>query len=248
MNGKIKGMFSFFQKKNYLIDLLEGFTDFHNHILPGIDDGAKDVNESIELIEEFSKIGVKSFVCTPHVMGEYYPNTPQTITKALKEVQEKSSEKIRASGEYMMDQHFSEIIESNEILPIIRNNVLVEMSYFQAPINLNEILFKLQNHSYLPVLAHPERYVYYHSPSLEKFNDLKERGCLFQLNMLSLIGHYGSNIQNIAFKLLENDMIDFISSDTHRKDHIQKIKTITIKKKHLPIIEGIVEKSKDLFL
>lgn len=248
MNGKISGMFSFFQKKNYLVDLLEDFTDFHNHILPGIDDGAKDEKESIELIEEFLKIGVKNFVCTPHVMGEYYPNTPETIKDALKKVDETLSFSIKASGEYMMDQYFSEIIEKKEILPITKNKVLVEMSYFQAPINLNEILFKLQNHSYSPILAHPERYAYFHASSLEKYEDMKERGCSFQLNMLSLIGHYGSSIKNISFKLLEEGMIDFISSDAHKKEHIEKIKTISLKKKHLPVIEGVIENSKDLFM
>ncbi|AVR46879.1 histidinol phosphatase [Christiangramia fulva] len=241
-------MFSFFQKKRYLVDLLGGFTDFHNHILPGIDDGAKDVEESIELIEEFSKIGVENFVCTPHVMGEYYPNTPESIKKALDNLKSNTSVKLSASGEYMMDQQFSEIIEKGEILPIVETKVLVEMSYFQAPINLNEILFKLQNHSYSPILAHPERYVYFHSSSMEKYKDFKTRGCAFQLNMLSLIGHYGTNIQHKAFKLLEAGMIDFISSDAHRLEHIEKIKTISIKKKHLPILEGVIENSKNLFL
>ncbi len=247
MNAKIYRMFSFFQKKTYLSELLEGFTDFHNHILPGIDDGAQNVEDSLDLIKAFSNIGINKFICTPHVMGEYYPNTPETIKEALAKLKSESSATINASGEYMMDQHFSEIIENDEILPIVKKSVLVEMSYFQAPINVNEILFKLQNHSYSPILAHPERYAYFHSSSMEKYQEMKERGCSFQLNMLSLIGHYGRNMQNAAFQLLEKGMIDFISSDAHRVDHIEKIKTITIKKKHLPILEAVVEKSKSLF-
>lgn len=239
-------MFSFFQKKTYLPDLLEGFTDFHNHILPGIDDGAQDESESLNLIEAFKSIGIQKFVCTPHVMGEYYPNSPQTINEALNRLNENPAI-IRASAEYMMDQHFTEIIENKKILPLVEKNVLVEMSYFQAPINLNEILFKLQNNSYTPILAHPERYAYFHSPSLEKYTDMKERGCSFQLNMLSLMGHYGTRIQNTAFQLLEKGMIDFISSDAHRVEHVEKIKAIKIKKKHLPSIEGVIDKSKNLF-
>jgi protein-tyrosine phosphatase len=106
--------------------------------------------------------------------------------------------------------------------------VLVEMSYFQAPINLNEILFKLRTKGYKPVLAHPERYSFFHTKDLSKYQDLKNRGCLFQLNLLSLTPHYGQHVQKFAYKLLQNNMIDFIGSDTHRDQHVQKISSIQI--------------------
>ena len=241
-------MFSIFQKKAYLADLLEGFPDFHNHILPGIDDGAQTLEDSLDLIKAFESIGITNFVATPHVIGEYYPNTPQTIHSALENVQEVTTAniKIKAAAEYMMDQHFVEIIENSDILTIVGKNVLVEMSYFQPPLNLNEILFKLQNHSFLPILAHPERYAYLHSRQLEKYKDLKSRGCQFQLNMLSLSGHYGDSIQKTAFQLIENGMIDFISSDVHRLDHIDKIKKIKIAKKHFNQLEQLIENNKNL--
>lgn len=249
MNGKIEQMFSIFQKKTYLTDLLEGFTDFHNHILPGIDDGAQIIQESLQLISKFKEFGVKDFVATPHVMGDYYPNTPSTIGNALKLLKENLDEEVNisASAEYMMDQHFLEIIDNKNIIPIVDNKVLVEMSYFQAPINLNEILFKLQNNSFLPILAHPERYAFYHGPDLVKYEDLKSRGCYFQLNMLSLSGHYGINIQKTAFNLIENNMIDFISSDAHKESHLEKIQKITLKRKHLKLVENAVANSKALF-
>ena len=76
-------MFSFFSKKHFLIDHLEGFIDIHNHILPGIDDGAKTVEDSIELIKGFNEFGVKDFICTPHIMENYYPNNPSTIQSSL---------------------------------------------------------------------------------------------------------------------------------------------------------------------
>ncbi len=249
MRTKIEPMFSIFQKKIYLIDLLEGITDFHNHILPGIDDGAKTAEESHELIKAFSDIGIKNFVATPHVIGEYYPNTPETITQAYRKVADNldSHTTLNYSAEYMMDQNFLDIIKKKEILSIVENKVLVEMSYFQPPLNLNEILFKLQNNSYSPILAHPERYAFYHSKDLKKYNELKSRGCAFQLNMLSLSGHYGIGIQKTAFQLIENNMIDFISSDAHKLDHIQKIKEIRISKKHLPLIQKIIKRNKELF-
>ncbi|MCH4823823.1 histidinol phosphatase [Gramella lutea] len=243
-------MFSIFRKNIYLVDLIDGITDFHNHVLPGIDDGAKDIDESVSLINGFKEIGVKNIIATPHVIGEYYPNTPETISKAYKLlVSEIESEiLIGYSAEYMLDQHFLGILEKDEVITIRDKKILVEMSYFQPPLNLNEILFKIQNHSFSPILAHPERYAFYHSKDLAKYKDLKGRGCQFQLNMLSLSGHYGNGIQKIAFKLLEGNFIDFICSDAHRIDHIDKIKNIKVPEKFQSAIESSVENNKQLFI
>ncbi|MFV8224356.1 tyrosine-protein phosphatase [Christiangramia aquimixticola] len=225
-------MFSIFKKKSFLIDHIEGVTDFHNHILPGIDDGAKNVKESLELIREFNRLGIYNLIATPHVIGEYYPNTPESIQNAYNQIQEKEKIKnLGYSAEYMMDQHFIEIIEKNQIIPLVEKKVLVEMSYFQPPLNLNEILFKLQNNTFQPILAHPERYTYLHSKDLEKFRDLKTRGCKFQLNMLSLTPHYGIGIQKMAYKLIEYNLIDYICSDVHKISHLEKIREIKFPKK-----------------
>ena len=242
-------MLSIFQKKYFLVDLLEGFTDFHNHLLPGIDDGANSAEDSIAMIKKFNEFGVTNFVASPHVMGEFYPNTPDTILPALDKVKKNlpHGNSIKAAGEYMMDQYLIDQLEKNNVLNVIENYVLVEMSYFQAPINLAEILFKIQNNNLKPILAHPERYAFYHDNSFEKYKDLKTRGCEFQLNMLSLTPHYGTGIQKKAFQLLEKGMIDFISSDAHRIDHLEKIENIKLKKKQLNLLEPIIEKSKALF-
>ena len=242
-------MLSIFRKSTYLVDLLEGITDFHNHILPGIDDGAKTVEESLRLIQEFENIGIHNFVATPHIIGEYYPNSQQTISEAYESLKPNlpGSVKLSYAAEYMMDQHFIDIIENKEVLTVTKNKVLVEMSYFQPPINLNEILFKLQNHSFSPILAHPERYAYWHSKDLQKYKDITSRGCDLQLNMLSLSGHYGMGIQKTAYSLLESNMIEYISSDVHRIDHIEKIKKIKLSQKHVPLINGIIDNTKRLF-
>ena len=242
-------MLSIFQKKYFLVDLLEGFTDFHNHLLPGIDDGANSAEDSIAMIKKFNEFGVTNFVASPHVMGEFYPNTPETILPALEKVKKilPNGNSINAAGEYMMDQYLIDQLEKNIVLNVTENYVLVEMSYFQAPINLAEILFKIQNNNLKPILAHPERYAFYHDNSFEKYKDLKARGCDFQLNMLSLTPHYGTGIQKKAFQLLENGMIDFISSDAHRMEHLEKIGNIKFKKKQLNLLEPIIEKSKALF-
>ncbi|WP_029032993.1 tyrosine-protein phosphatase [Salinimicrobium terrae] len=246
-------MFSFFSKKYFLKDQLEDFIDIHNHILPGIDDGAANLQASIELIEGFNRLGINKFIATPHIMNDYYPNSPESIGNALRilreelNVQRKKNIQIKAAAEYMMDQAFLELMMKEDLLTLTDNKVLVEMSYFQAPINLNEILFQLQTRRYLPVLAHPERYAFFHSKSLNKYKALKNRGCSFQLNILSLVGHYGKNIQEIALRLLEEEMIDFLGTDTHQMRHLEKLSSIKISKKQLQLILPVIDKTKESF-
>lgn len=246
-------MFSFFQKKHFLKDHLEDFVDIHNHILPGIDDGATDVEESIDLINGFQQLGINHFIATPHVMNDYYPNTPARIEKArlalTTELERRGMKEItiKAAAEYMMDQAFLELIEKEKLLTLKDNMVLVEMSYFQPPINLNEILFKLQTAQYKPVLAHPERYAFFHSRSLNKYSELKSRGCLFQLNALSLVGHYGKNMQEIAFRLLEEEMIDFLGTDTHQMRHLEKLSAAQLTKKQQELVLPVIQLTKDTF-
>lgn len=247
-------MLSIFQKKEYLIDYLKDITDIHNHILPGIDDGAANIEDSLNLLLKFKEMGIHSFIATPHIMNDYYPNTPLTIHAALEKLQDKIAQTtelknviIRAAAEYMMDQSFMELLESEKLMTLKDNFVLVEMSYFQAPINLNEILFQLQTKGYKPVLAHPERYAFYHTKDLRKYEELKDRGCLLQLNTLSLTPHYGSNMQQTAFRLLETGMIDFIGSDTHRVQHLEKLIGITLNKKISGPVKKVIAKTKEYF-
>ena len=236
-------MFSIFKRSIYLKDLIGGITDFHNHILPGLDDGASNLEDSMNMLDGFKNLGIKNIIATPHVIGEYYPNTPESIENAFNELNEKTKiDYVRSfSAEYMMDQHFIKILEEQKVIPLFDKSVLVEMSYFQPPINLNEILFKLQNNSYSPILAHPERYGYLHHKDLSKYKDLKTRGCRFQLNMLSLSDHYGIGIQKTAYKLLEEDVIDFISSDAHKIEHLEKISNIKISKKYSEKLKSVIE-------
>lgn len=248
-------MLSIFKKKELLRDLLEGFVDIHNHILPGIDDGAPDLEASINLIRRLKHIGISNFICTPHIMNDYYPNTPEIITNSLKKLQsalthtsDLKNVKVRAGAEYMMDQNFMEILDSENILTLKDNYILVEMSYFQAPINLKEILFQLQTRGFKPVLAHPERYAYYHAKDLSKFEDLKNRGCLFQLNALSLSNHYGPGIKRTAMQLVENGMIDFIGTDAHRDQHIDKLESIKLNPKINAQIKKVIAYTKETFI
>lgn len=246
-------MFSFLQKKVFLKDQLKNMVDIHNHILPGIDDGAATVEDSISLIKRFSEMGVTEFIATPHIMNDYYPNTPETINAALQKVKQALPEaglehtKIRAAAEYMLDQSFLDLIEEGNLLTLTENYVLVEMSYFQAPINLSEILFQLQTKNYKPILAHPERYAFYHSKNLDKYSALKDRGCKFQLNMLSITGHYGKSIQETALQLLDKGMIDFVGTDTHQMRHLDKLAETRIQERTMDQLIPIIKKTTEAF-
>jgi protein-tyrosine phosphatase len=227
----------FFNKKNIpLTDFFKNdFVDIHSHLLPGIDDGAKDLNASIDLIEKMSSYGIKSFITTPHILGDVYPNTPEIIKSKLQTVKNELLKRnitdiaIDAAAEYMMDEQFSEMIEKDEkLLTLKDNHVLVEMSYFNAPINLYEVLFQLQLKGYKPVLAHPERYNYYHT-DFKSYHKLKQAGCLFQLNLLSLTDYYGKGVQKTAEKILKENLYDFVGTDTHHQRHLEMLLKIGTK-------------------
>ncbi len=239
-------MFSFFQKKVFLADYLHGLVDIHNHILPGIDDGAKTVDESIGLINGFKNLGVTNFICTPHIMHNYYPNTPETIKSSYDKLQAELdkqnmvSASLDFSAEHMIDDNFESILENGEIMPLKNDYLLVEMSYLQASFNFENAIEEIARHSYYPILAHPERYIYYHK-KYDVYGHLKSRGIQFQLNFLSLSGYYGSEIQKIALKLLNDGFIDFCSSDVHNQKHLNAIKEIKVSSKTLKRILPIVE-------
>ncbi len=239
-------MVRFFSKKIFLVDLLEGFVDIHNHILPGIDDGAKTVDDSIEILKGFSEFGVHNFIATPHIMHNYYDNTPATIAKSLNQLRTALSKNklntisVDASAEHMIDDNFEAILANKSIMPLRKDHLLIEMSYLQRPINFDEAIVSIAHNRYFPVLAHPERYNFLHARN-QKYGEFKKQGILFQLNMLSLGEFYGKDVQKMAFRLLDEDMIDFLGSDVHNISQLNALKQITIPKKKKPIIEAIIE-------
>jgi protein-tyrosine phosphatase len=228
----------FFNKKNISLTnfFKNDFVDMHSHVLPGIDDGAKDLDASIALIEKMSSYGIKNLITTPHILGDVYPNTSAIIKSKLQAVKDELLARnitditINAAAEYMMDTQFSEMIKKNEELLTLKDNlVLVEMSYFSAPINLYDLLFQLQLKGYKPVLAHPERYSFYHI-DFKSYYKLKQAGCLFQLNLLSLTAHYGKGVQKTAEKILKENLYDFVGTDTHHQSHLELLSKIGTKK------------------
>lgn len=229
-------MFHFFkQKKPFLRDLIpDNFVDIHSHLLPGIDDGATTIEDTMLLIKGMEKLGVKKFITTPHVMGEVWKNTTVDIKKKLQSTNDelktqKNNSRIKVAAEYMIDEEFRQLFKKEPLLTLKENYVLVEMSYINPSFQLYEILFELQSAGYQPILAHPERYKFYHH-SIEEYKKLKNIGCLFQLNMLSTTGYYGEHIAKISNLLLKEGLIDFIGSDVHHARHLESLnKKIVLK-------------------
>ena len=241
-------MFNFFSKKHFLIDHLEGFIDVHNHLLPGIDDGAKTVEDSIELIKGFNEFGVTDFICTPHIMENYYPNTPLSISSSLSLLKNAlimnnlEHVNVDIAAEHMVDSGFEKLLYEKNIMPLAKSYLLIEMSYLQASINFDEALNKVKDFGYSPILAHPERYVYFHN-KLSSLNKIKNKGVFFQLNMLSLSNYYGKDVNKIASILIKENLIDFLASDTHSINHINQLKTITVNTSLLDLLFPIITKT-----
>lgn len=225
-------MFFFKKKKEISLDLAWLGTDMHSHLIPGIDDGAKDIATSIQLIKGLENLGYKKLITTPHVLWEIYANTPDIITQGLGELKaavdkEGLNIELHAAAEYFMDDHFEEELKKKTpLLSISKNMVLVEFSMLTAPFDVQKILFEMQMQGYQPVLAHPERYTYL-SRSKNTYEDLKYAGCIFQLNLLSLTGYYGRSVQDLAEFLLKNDYYELAGTDLHHAQHLSALQKLS---------------------
>ncbi len=212
---------NFLKSKPTLKELIPiGFVDIHSHILPGIDDGAKNVNQSILLMNEMKKLGFSKMIGTPHTYPGLYNNTSKTIKNSFDKLIKKldKSFQLNFASEYMIDQSLITKAENKDLLCLKNNLVLIETSFNYIPLNLFEVIFNLQTNGYLPVIAHPERYSYMYGNRY--FYKLADRGCKFQLNLLSVVGYYGKECAKITDFLLKNNLIDFAGSDIHNSGQI----------------------------
>lgn len=230
-------LLNIFKKKTLPFQELfpDGFYDIHSHLLPGIDDGAKSLEDSIELIQLFRNVGVKNLTTTPHILGEVWPNTPTIINEKLDLVRKEliknniTDINLNSAAEYMLDDIFMELLKEKKLLTIKDEFILVEFSYINHPENVFDIIFEIQTQGYKPILAHPERYNYFHN-NRDMYLKLKQIGCYFQLNLLSLTDYYGTYVQKVAVHLLENNLIDFLGTDIHHKKHFSLLNKIGTKK------------------
>jgi len=214
------------QKKEITFDYSSVMVDMHSHVLPGIDDGAKDPQESIALIRKMMALGIKKIIATPHIMADYYKNTAETINGAL-EILRIELEKenidivIEAAAEHYFDETFEARVNRRDLMVIGNNYVLFEFSFINQPPNVVPVVQKLRDMGYKPILAHPERYPYM---DVEQFRVLRNWGVALQLNTISLTGYYGKEAKKLAENLIDAQLVDFISSDMHHLRHAEALK------------------------
>lgn len=202
--------------------------DIHSHVLPGIDDGVESIEESIEMISKMESLGYTHLVATPHVMWDCYRNTPEIIRGKLAEVRHACQAagltiQVDAAAEYFLDEHFQQMLANGEeLLTLPGNRLLVELPYSTQLLNTAETLFSIVQKGFSPILAHPERYTYFHAdPTIYK--KLTDQGCELQVNILSLTNYYGEHISKVAEWLLKNNLITFLGTDAHKIQHLEMI-------------------------
>lgn len=210
------------------VDLSILKVDVHSHFIPGIDDGAATIEDSIELIAAMKYLGYQKVITTPHIMSDYYRNTPEIILSGLENVRKALKDNgidmvIEAAAEYNVDADFPSKIENKELLTFGGNYVLFELPFMQEPQILGDVIWKMQTNGYKPILAHVERYPFWHN-DWEKIVGIRDRGVLLQLNIGSLTGSYGPEVRAIAEKLIDHNMIDLVGSDCHHTNHVKMIK------------------------
>ena len=225
-------MFNIFKKKKSPVTSAGIFpftTDIHSHILPGIDDGSPDIATSLQLVKGLYDLGIRKCIATPHIIGDLYRNTPETIQEALALTREAVSDagiemELDAAAEYMLDDYFMNLLQHKiPLLTLYKNYLLTEFSYSQRPHNIEEMAFGMITGGYRPVLAHPERYFYLHE-NFKEFHYLKELGFHLQVNLLSLTGYYGKGVARAARYILQNDLALLVGTDLHHERHMAALK------------------------
>ncbi len=224
-------MFSIFKKKQNQF-LHKGYfpicTDIHSHVLPGIDDGSPSVDASLELIQGLMKLGIKKSIATPHIIGDMYRNDAITINAALlvlknELLQRKIEFEVSAAAEYMLDDYFLQLLSNKIPLLTIKDNIiLTEFSYAERPYNPQQLIFSIITEGYQPILAHPERYAYYHN-DYKEYHQLNDLGFLLQVNLLSLTGYYGKPVAKAANYIIKNNLAAFTATDLHHQRHLQAL-------------------------
>ncbi|MFM2207687.1 MAG: hypothetical protein RL213_1662 [Bacteroidota bacterium] len=217
-------------------------TDIHSHLIPGIDDGVTDLVESVAMLRGFQELGYRKVVTTPHIMSDYFRNTPEIILSGLEKVKEAAKAEglrleIEAAAEYYVDEQFVQAVKrKDKLLTIGGNHLLFEISYINPPDNVFTLPFDLLMQGYVPVLAHPERYPYWYGKDAV-YEQLKEQGVLFQLNTNSIVGYYGPAARKCAEHLIDRGMIDFIGSDMHGARHLEALRRVVNEKYYWKLVD-----------
>lgn len=215
-------------------------TDIHCHILPGVDDGSPDVETSVGLVERMQNWGINRIIATPHVTECSFENTPDILDPALDELTSELARRgngieITRASENRIDDFFRQLLDKGLIKLMPNDYILVENSFIQEPWHLDQFLYDLRIKGMKPILAHPERYFYYHNDGMARYMDLHRAGTYFQINVLSLAGAYGKTERKVAEKMIEKGLVDFLGTDLHNMRHadiIDKYLTTSAASKH----------------
>lgn len=204
----------FFSRKIAAEELFCGGVDCHSHILPGVDDGVRSVDEALQILNYYEKLGVKKVILTPHVMEDLPRNNKAFLNDEFAKLKTIYSGGVELSlgAEYMLDSGFTKYLRSGDLLTIFDNYLLVEMSCVDAMVRVVDVIPEIINCGYFVVLAHPERYLYLDE---REFTKLKEMGVRFQLNIPSVLGSYGHGVRKLAEQMLKMEYYDLLGSDIH---------------------------------
>lgn len=220
----LKNIFS--SSKSDSEETSELLVDMHSHLLPMLDDGSDSFEDSIHLLRQLQEMGYQKLIMTPHIMGDFFKNSPDTILPRLEELRKKAKEnnipiQLEAAAEYYLDEWFMQKLERNEkLLSFGDNYLLFELSYINESAYVNEAIFALKSLGYKPVLAHPERYVFWHG-NTKAIKEIHERGVLLQVNINSLTGYYNKGAQRMAEELINLGIVQMLGSDCHGIRHIE---------------------------
>ena len=221
-------MFNFFKKKQQEDVKLFYHTDVHCHILPGVDHGSKSVEQSLEMLKAEKDMGIDRVILTSHVTADTFENTPETLNAAF-EILKKAVEEegldmdLRLSAEYRIDEYWQKEYAAGHVVPMPGKHILLENSFVQELIGMDEMIFDLMCKGYKPILAHPERYPYY-SHHHDRYEKIHSTAVKFQINILSFTGYFGGLARETALWLVKNNMVDMLGSDMHNMDHAYIIK------------------------
>ena len=239
-----------FSKKEEIIDPIDiSFlrNDIHSHLIPGIDDGSPEMETTIVLLKKFIDLGYKKVITTPHVMSDYYKNNPEIILSGLNNVRKEIKKQnldieIEAAAEYNLEPEFEKLLDDGKLLSFgAEKYLLFELSFFDEPLRLNETIWKMIEKGFRPVLAHVERYGYWHN-NYDKVEEMINRGVKLQLNIGSVTGAYGPEVKKFAERLIKDEIIEFVGSDCHHLHHLEMINHAI----RIPIFHSLVKQSQIL--
>ncbi|ELR71785.1 capsular polysaccharide biosynthesis protein [Fulvivirga imtechensis AK7] len=235
-------MFNFFRKKQSG-SARSIQVDIHSHLLPDLDDGVEDYEESLVIINGFHEMGYRKLITTPHIMQDFYNNSEASITQKVKELNAKVAEagipvEVLAGAEYYLDDHLLHKVKnrSGDLLTFGNNYLLFETSFMNEPMYLKEFIFEVRSRGITPVMAHPERYAFIYN-DFDMVSDLIDREVLLQVNINSFTGYYSKQVKKTAEKLVDKGLVHLLGSDCHNLRHFEVLKKARQEKYYIKALE-----------